>query len=406
MYFKLAWRNIWRNTRRTGVIMAAVIIGVWSMVFLGALMRGMMVDMLENGISTLTGDIQIHYKGYRDDPSIENSMDGFRVLSRLKKHLPTGAVWAPRVRVNAVASNARHSSGIAMVGIEPSREKNISFIGEAVYKGRYLKSDDTYQIIVGEALVDKFESGLGKKLVLMSQDKNGEIASKAFRIVGVFRAEMESTEKRFVFVTMPAAQKMLGMKKSISEISISWPGHRESPEIVGAIKSELSSQEYEIHTWRELLPMLTAYINIFDSFMYIWYLVTFIAMGFGIVNTTLMAIFERMREFGILKALGMKPWWIVREVLTECFLLLILGMISGNILAFFCSAALSGNGIDLSVFAAGAEYAGMSSVIYPVISAKDLFIANSFVLFLGLLVCLYPAVKAARIMPVEAMAHT
>jgi len=115
MYIKLAWRNIWRNTRRTSVIMAAVIIGVWSMVFLGALMRGMMVDMLENGISTLTGDLQIHHKGYRDDPSIENSMDDSWVLSRLQKYLPPGAVWASRVRVNAVASNARHSSGVAII---------------------------------------------------------------------------------------------------------------------------------------------------------------------------------------------------------------------------------------------------------------------------------------------------
>jgi len=140
--------------------------------------------------------------------------------------------------------------------------------------------------------------------------------------------------------------------------------------------------------------------------MWIWYLVVFVAMGFGIVNTTLMAVFERMREFGLLKALGMKPWWILREVLTESFLLLITGMIIGNILAFICIYALSGSGIDLSALAAGAEYAGMTRAIYPAVEFKDILVSNLVVLLLGILVSAYPAIKAARFTPMEALAHT
>ena len=149
-----------------------------------------------------------------------------------------------------------------------------------------------------------------------------------------------------------------------------------------------------------------AYFKILDGFMWIWYLVVFVAMGFGIVNTTLMAVFERMREFGLLKALGMKPWWILREVLTESFLLLITGMAIGNALGFVCIYALSISGIDLSALAAGAEYAGMTRVIYPAIALRDIFMSNFIVLFLGILVSAYPAVKAARFTPVEALAHT
>jgi ABC-type antimicrobial peptide transport system permease subunit len=134
--------------------------------------------------------------------------------------------------------------------------------------------------------------------------------------------------------------------------------------------------------------------------------VVFVAMGFGIVNTTLMAVFERMREFGLMKALGMKPRWILREVLLESFLLLICGMLIGNCLGFFSIYALSGNGIDLSALAAGAEYAGMSRIIYPAVETKDVVVANLTVLLLGLLVSLYPAIKAARFTPVQALAHT
>ena len=407
MFLQLAWRNIWRNPRRTAVILTAVVIGLWSMVLLGALMRGIAVGMIKNGISTLTGHYQIHHRGYRNDPSIENSIsDPSPVLQTLGRLLPKDARWTARVRVNAVAVNARHSAGVTLVGIDPGTEVRVSFIGTAISSGRYLIADDPNGIIVGEALLEKFDTRLGRKLVIMSQDTHREIASRAFRIVGVFRAEMQSTEKQFVFVTRTAARKMLKLGDGISEVSIMLPGKPDNPKFYAALKSALPSRLYEIMSWRELLPFQTAYLKILDGFMWIWYFVVFVAMGFGIVNTTLMAVFERMREFGLLKALGMKPGWILREVLTESFLLLLTGMIIGNLLALVCIYALADSGIDLSALAAGAEFAGMSRVIYPALKLEDVLVANLMVMLLGIIVSAYPAIKAARFTPVEALAHT
>ena len=407
MYLQLAWRNIWRNPRRTAVILAAVIIGVWSMISLGALMRGIAVGMVKNGIATLTGHIQIHHKGYRDDPAIEHSMFDHQIIENaLKENLSPGAQWARRVRVNAIANNARHSSGVILVGIESLAEAKISFIGSSISRGDYLAQGDSNGILIGRALLDKFETKIGRKLVLMTQDMEQEIASRAFRIVGVFRAEMESTEKQFVFVSRSAAQKMLKLGYGISEIAILLPDGYENREVYKKLKVALSVDQFEVNSWRELLPFQTAYLKILDGFMWFWFLVVFVAMGFGIVNTTLMAVFERMREFGLMKALGMKPWWILREVLIESFLLLICGLIVGNVLGFLSIYALSGSGIDLSALAAGAEYAGMSRIIFPVIRFKDVLVANFTVLLLGLLVSLYPAIKASRFTPVEALAHT
>ncbi|MDM8525884.1 ABC transporter permease [Desulfococcaceae bacterium HSG8] len=406
MYFQLAWRNIWRNPRRTSVIMIAIIIGVWTMISMTSLMRGMADSMVRNSVATLTGEIQIHHKGYRGDPVIENSItDPEMVEDTLRRVLEPGTLRASRVRVNAIASNARHSSGVTLVGIQPDQEAKVSFIGnEAVTEGRYLRADDVYGIVAGKALVDKFETKLGRKLVLMSQDSEKEIASKAFRIVGIFRAEMEATEKHFVFVNMPVAQQMLKLKKGMSEISLLLPDRNNADKVAADLKAALPDN-YEIHTWKELLHAITAYLELFDSFMVLWYLVIFIAMGFGIVNTLLMAVFERMREFGVLKALGMKPGRIIREVLTESSFLLIIGMIVGNILGLLTIFFLSGNGIDLSSFAAGAEFAGISRIIYPVIQIRDLIISNMVVFVLGFLVSIYPAAKAARFTPVEAMAR-
>ena len=407
MYLQMAWRNIWRNPRRTTIILLAIVIGVWNMIFLGALTRGMEAGMIKNGISTLTGNIQIHHKDYRNDPVVENSMtDPGTVAAALEKTLPRGARWTGRIRVNAIAGNARHSSGVTLVGIDPEREAQVSFVGQAVKQGRYLMPKDVYGIVVGKSLLDKFETKIGHKMVLMSQDMSREISSRAFRIVGVYRAEMEATEKEFLFVTLPAAQQMLKLDTGISEISIVLPDQEDDHRVAAALKDALPDPAYEINTWRELLPILNAYLKLSDGFMFIWYLVVFIAMGFGIVNTTLMAVFERMREFGLLKALGMKPWWIVREVLLESTLLLLMGMAMGNILSFLSIYALSGSGIDLSALAAGAEYVGISRVLYPAVYAGDVAIANLVVFVLGLVVSTYPAAKAGKFTPVEALAHT
>ncbi len=406
MYFQLAWRNIWRNPRRTGVILTAIVIGVWNMIFSSAIMRGNVIGMIDNSISTLTGDIQIHQQGYRSDPVVENSMTNANEIGKaLGEALPPDAAWAMRVRVNAVASNARHSSGVVLVGIDPVREAGVSFIRPGVIsEGEYLDTDDEYGIVVGKALVDKFETKLGHKLVLMSQDTKGEIASRAFRIVGIYRAEMQGTEKQFAFVTMAAAQQMLKLGESVSEVSIGLSDHYAADDVANALKRTLP-ETYEVHPWRQLLPIVDAFLKILNGFLWIWYLGIFIAMAFGIVNTTLMAVFERMREFGLLKALGMKPWWIIRDVVTESFFLLVMGIILGNILGFLSSWALSG-GIDLTALAAGVEFFGMPRVIYPVIAFGDVVMANGMVAVLGLLVSVYPAVRAARFTPVEALMRT
>jgi len=379
---------------------------VWSMLFVSAFDRGMIDLMVSNAIATLTGDIQIHHYEYRKDPVIENSMTNpAEVKTALMKLLPEGALWSPRIRVNAIANNARHSAGVVLVGIDPQSEARISFIGKAVTEGTYLSPDDTNGIIVGKALVDKFETKLGRKLVLMSQDTNQEIASRAFRITGIFRADLETTEKEFVFINKAVAQKMLKVQNSISEVSIVLPTRENADQVTEALKTALPSF-YAVETWRELLPIMTAYLSLMDGWIFIWYVVVFIAMGFGIVNTLLMAVFERIREFGLFSALGMKPWWIIKGVLLESLFLLFLGMAVGNTLGLSSILLLNKTGINLAALGAGAEYFGLPRVIYPLMHGQDIILANVVIFALGLAISIYPATKAARFTPVEALAHT
>ena len=404
MYLELAWRNVWRNSRRTMVILTAVVIGVWSMVFLSAFSRGMLNNMLKNGKSVLIGDIQIHNKDYRADPSIDKSIkEPGMIKTLLNEILPEDAIFTQRIKVSAYASNARHSSGIVMVGIDPEKEQEISFIGKSIVKGAYLQANDNRGIIVGQALLDKFDTKTGKKLILMTRNRLGKVTSKAFRIRGVYKAEMEATEKTYLFVTMSGARKLLNMQTAISEVSIVLSEEKQVEPIAKVLNEKLDIDQYSVETWKDLLPMLEAYLDMFNSFMYIWYVVVFIAMGFGIVNTSLMAVFERVREFGLLRALGMKPWWVVRSVLTESMFVLVLGIAAGNFLGIISILLLKGNGLDLAIFGKGSEFFGMSRIIYPQLTLFDVMNISFVIFFLGVLVSLYPAFKASRITPVEAM---
>lgn len=407
MLFRLGWRNIWRNPRRTAVILIAVVIGVWSMIFLGGLMRGVGDRLVQNGIATLTGHIQIQHRGFRSDPVVENRItDPRSVYSLLNAgSLPPDAVWTPRVRVNAVANNARHSRGVTLVGIDPGREARVSFIADAVVRGRYLQPVDPYGIVIGESLAETFETELGHKLVLMAQGTTDETASRAFRIAGIFRAETEAVEKQFVFVHLDSARTMLSLGEDICEIAILLPENDPAAAVAATLRRELSADRYAVFTWRQLLPLVTAVLRMYDGFILVWFLTVFIAMGFGLVNTILMAVFERIREFGLLRAMGMKPGWVVGEVLSESFFLLVMGLAAGNLLGILTVTVLARTGIDLSAFAEGMEFVGMSRTIIPSLYLEDLIAANLTVLILGLLVSLYPAIKAARITPVEAMAH-
>lgn len=408
MYALLAWRNIWRNPRRTLIVLTAVIIGVGSMVLLGALMRGMVAGMVENAIDNLTGHLRIQHRAYRSDPSVVHRMSNPGELAKTALSvLPEGTRAVFRLRVDAVLATAHETTGVVLVGIHPAAEQGASFIGTAPVDGRPISDAEANAILMGRALSDNLEIGLRRKVVLMSQGADGDIASSAFRIAGIYHAEMAATEKTFIFAPLAAVQRMLGVGGAVTEIAFTLPGkdaaQTDLAPLVAALDRQLAGTALVAESWRDMLPAISAYLKLFDGFMMIWYLVVFVAMGFGLVNTVLMAVYERMREFGLLKALGMRPARIFRMVLGETLMLLFMGMTLGNLIALGGIGLLSRGGIDLSVFARGAEMWGISRVIWPVVTAPDILMANVTVLGLGLLVGVYPALRAARFTPIETM---
>ncbi len=399
--FTLAWRNLWRNYRRTLIMLSAIAVGAWAMIFMTALMRGMVDDMLHNGIRNLPGEVQIHHPEYRDDPSVNNSIatPDEKLLQALQ--MPEVKAWTNRVRVPAVISSERDSRGVTLLGVEPVSEVLLGFDPDSIIEGRFLNEAADRGVVIGAKLAERLETRLGKRIVIMSQDPENNIADRGFRVVGIYKAKMASLEEINVYAGIETIQKLLKIKNQVSEIAISGEDYRNVEGWYRTIKNA-AGKNLQILPWYEADTYLSTMLATMDGFVMVWMVVVFLTLSFGLVNTLIMAVFERTREIGLMQALGMRPGMILCQILIESFLLLALGLMLGNVLAVSTIIPLR-HGIDISAVAQGMEMMGTSSVLYPALKLNDVLLANFIVIVLGLLASILPALHAARFDPVEAL---
>jgi len=398
---RLAWRYLWRNHRRTIIMLSAISIGAWAMMFMTALTRGMVDQMISDGISVIPGHVQIHHPGYLDDPSIANRLP-YTDAELARRFDGAGFVaWASRVRVPAVITSERESRGVTLLGIDPAAERAFSFVDYDAVDGRFLESVDDSGIVIGAKLAGTLETEVGKRVVLMTQDPENEIADRGFRVVGLFHANIESYEDSFVFVGKRTAQDLLHIGDTTTEAVFVGDDYR-NVEPVYDIVSAAVDDTVRVSRWTEIDTYLGTMLKTMDGFMLIWVVVIFLALSFGLVNTLVMAVFERVREIGLMLALGMKPAMILGQILIESMLLLGIGLLIGDVLAYATVKPLE-SGIDISIVAQGMEMFGASSMLYPALYLKDVILANVVVLILGFFASLSPAWRASRYEPVEAI---
>jgi ABC-type lipoprotein release transport system permease subunit len=397
----LAWRNLWRNHRRTIVMISAITIGVWAMIFMTALMRGMVNDMIRDGIRTLPGHVQVHHLEFRDDPSINNLIPTSD--SSLTEAFSRAGFegWASRVKVPAIISSERESRGVTLVGVDPFREQTIDAIGSDIAEGRGLEDASDGGVIIGRKLADKLDTEIGKRIVLMSQDPDNDIADRGYRVVGLFEASLEMQEELFVFAGKATVHKMLGIEDRVTEVAVMADDYRDLDHVVVQV-AMLAGDDVEVLPWQELDNYLGSMLKMMDGFVLVWMIVIFLALSFGLVNTLIMAVFERVREIGLMLALGMRPANILGQIIVESALLLVIGLVLGNALAYASVVPLK-DGIDISVVAEGMEMFGAASILYPAQELKDTVTANVVVLVLGFLASLSPAWRASRYDPIEAI---
>ena len=398
----LAWRNLWRNYRRTLIMLIAIVIGVWAMILFSALMRGMLDEMVHAGLRVLPGEVQIHHPEFRDDPSIVNSIDQPRgeFLAALAR--PPIEAWTARIKVPGMISSERDTRGAQLLGVDPAGEIALGFDPGDIVEGRFLKSAADQGIVIGRKLVERLETGLGKRVVIMSQDPSNEVADRGVRIVGIYRARLQATEELNVYIGRETLQKMLQIEHRVSEIAVTANNYKTVdswwPALATAAGPELDTQP-----WMILDAYLGTMLSVQGTMNLIIMIIIFLALSFGLVNTLVMAVFERIREIGLMMALGMRPQWIMYQVLLESLMLLGLGLIIGNILAVATILPLE-SGIDISIVGEGLEMYGMGAMLYPALAREDMLMSTLVVLILGLLASLVPACRASRYNPVQALA--
>ena len=397
----LAWRNLWRNHRRTLIMLSAITVGVWAMIFMTALMRGMVDDMLLNGIRNLPGEVQIHHPQYRDDPSINNSITAPDETLLKALQIAEVKAWTIRVRVPAVISSERDSRGVTLLGVEPVSEVQLSFDLDSIIEGRFLEDSNDTGLIIGAKMAERLETRLGKRVVIMSQDPDNNIADRGFRIVGIYKAKMASLEEIYVYAGLTTVQKLLNIENQVSEIVITGNDYRHVEGWYPVIK-KAAGENRQTLPWYEADTYLGAMLAMMDGFVLVWIVVIFLALSFGLVNTLVMAVFERIREIGLMQALGMRPSLIMIQILIESFLLLVIGLLLGNVFALGTIIPLQ-DGIDISAVAQGMEMMGSSSILYPALKLNDVLLANAIVIVLGLLTSILPAWHAASFDPIEAL---
>lgn len=398
---KLAWRNLWRNHRRTLIMLAAVILGTWAMIFMTALMRGMVTQMIQDGISALPGHIQVHHPEYRDDPSVANLISISDTELAAKFEAADIAHWATRVRVPAVITSEYESRGITLLGVDPDRERGLTFVDYDEVEGRFLESTEDTGIVIGKKLAKMLNTRVGKRVVVMSQDPDNEIADRGFRVVGLFTANVSAFEEAFIFAGKSTTQKLLRIDDQVSELVVFGDDYRNVEALYDKVSAIVDSR-VEVRRWFEVDAYLGAMLTIMDGFVFVWIIVIFLALSFGLVNTLVMAVFERVREIGLMLALGMKPVYILGQIIIESMMLLVIGLVLGTALSWAAIQPIK-DGIDISIVGEGLDMWGMSSVLYPDLLLRDVILANVVVLVLGFLASLAPAWRAAHYEPVAAI---
>ncbi len=403
MLLRLAWRNIWRNSRRSLIVLCSIIVGMAATVFTDSFYRGFMKQMFENQLGSHTSHIQIHTRGFNDNKVVQNFMPEYRrVISRLETQ-PNVAHFSKRIIAFGLLSSASNSSGVSIIGINPRDEAKITTIQRSVVAGRYL-SGEKHEIVISKRLAATLDIGLGDRVVAMASALDGKVGSDVFRVVGLYESASSAFDRMYIYISLDNAQELLRVGDRISEVAVVARDINAVPNIKRDLMAETNST-YEVLSYQDLLPSLLMQLDLMDQMMLIFYAIIGLAMIFGIINTMLMSVFERIREFGVLKAVGMKNGRLFLMVMLEAFFLGLLGVGVGGMLGVAVDLTLSATGLNFAAFAEGLASYGAGAIIYPELSYSGLASALLLVLLFCVLAAVYPAYKAVRLQPISAIRH-
>jgi len=402
LYMKLAWRNIFRNKRRTIIASVAIGLGLASLIYFDALVIGMEENMVKSATESFMGEGQIHHAKFREGYEVENTIhNADSIISSLRRESIVRNFSERTIAFSMITSPA-NVSAVSMVGIDPDREKYMSQIDDAIVEGAYFESDDRHDIVIGSKLAEILEVELGDRIVLTStQAETGDLSQEMFRISGIYHFNIDELDRSMAFIHLDKAQEMLGLDGRVHEIALKFTDPNLARDRDLPFWKKYSQNGNEAVGWTILLPQLDAALKLSQFSALLLGLILFGIISLGIINTLFMSLHERMFEFGVLRAVGTRPLAMGKLILYEGGSLALIAIILGTILGFIATYITIQIGIDYS----GIEFAGATfkDLLYPVLTVMQFIKYPILVFILTIIIAAYPARYAAKMKPAEAM---
>ena len=402
LILKMAWRNIGRNRRRTVVTVGAMAFGLYAMIIWFGMLEGMLSDMEETVVEVELGDLQIHAPTYLDDPSLHTDIEDVdAVLSRLG-----AAGFRASARLVGAGLAAAHDSaaGASLRGLDVQANARVSVIATRLAEGAWLDDGDPAGVVVGRRLARTLDLAVGDELVVLSQTTDGGIANDLYAVRGILESVSDGIDRSAVFLTAAAFRELFVMPSGAHEIVVRKP---DDLELAAALETARGlAPDLDTQSWRSLMPTLATYLDSARQMMGIISAIVYIVVAILILNAMLMAVFERIREFGVLKALGVEPRQVLSLIFAESALQTGLALALGLALSLPTLWYLMEFGIDTGALGGVSVIGATFATVWQAAVSPATFVTPSLTLvLLVLLAVMYPALKAARISPVEAMRH-
>ncbi len=404
LLLSLAIRNFSRNPFRTALTLLTVAVGVSAFVFVAATANGYYVQVVANVTGMISGDAQIQHTNFKENmrPSL-SWPDAAQLLRRLRQTDGVAAA-SPRVQSMAMITSTAKSLPLMLVGVDPDSEQQTTSLHKAVRQGHTLRQGGDKEIVIGRKLAELLRVRLGERVVVMAQDLGGNLASEGFVVAGMFDTGSHSIDDGMAQITLGASQKLLAIDGKVTNIVLRLQGDEaQRAATLQKLAAVAPTGEFRLLSWQELLPQVALISDFLKHSLALLLTIVLLMVSVVIMNTVLMSVMERTREFGTMLALGSRPDFIVRLVELESGILGILGTSAGLVLGGLLTVFAMRTGIDIQMH--GASIPGVSNIIYPRISAAVLALPGLLLPVLALLAALYPALRASRLEPVHAIGH-
>ncbi|HDZ12478.1 MAG TPA: ABC transporter permease [Bacteroidetes bacterium] len=401
MIASLAWKNVWRNKKRSLIIIFATALGLWGSLLAGAIWMGWGESMVNTAIARDLSHIQIHRKGYFQNKEVENYIpNGFNILGELSR-IPGIKAVSGRTLVEGMAASPTSTFGVKIVGIVPSQAKKVTDIYNRLTAGNYFAGGGRNPIVIGKKLADRLGLKLHSKIVLSFQGFGSSLNYAAFRIIGIYKTDSSIFDQSNVFVRQSDLFRILGHTPVIHEIAIRVQSSQIMPQVYNIVQEKYT--HLDVQTWEEIAPEVAFTSAAMESFTYIFIGIILFALLFGITNTMLMAVMERVRELGVLIAVGMTKGKVFTMILLETIILSITGGVAGIVIGGLSISYFSRTGIDLSALASSMETFGTSTSLRPFLPL-DMYIALPVMIIItAIFSAVLPAWKAINIQPSAAI---